>query len=243
MNRLITILVFLVSVTEGFSQAVFTTCLFDASRNRIIPVAVYQPQKQNPKTKVIIFNHGYDGNQNRKSNESYSYLTRSFSQRGYYVISIQHELPGDSLLAMSGEFMQTRMPNWERGVENMLFVIQEFKKLKPDLNWKELSVIGHSNGGDMTMLFATRYPELLKKAISLDHRRMVMPRCSNPRIYTLRGCDYGADEQVIPTEEEQQKLHITVVKLQGIGHGDMDDKGSAKQHDEILHYIMGFLKD
>jgi cephalosporin-C deacetylase-like acetyl esterase len=52
--------------------------LFDSSRNRIVPVAIYQPRKENPKTRVIIFNHGYDGNKNDKSNRSYSYLTRFF---------------------------------------------------------------------------------------------------------------------------------------------------------------------
>lgn len=64
----------------------------------------------------------------------------------------------DPLLAMEGNFMETRMPNWERGVANILFTIQEFKKLKPQLNWNDFILIGHSNGGDMTMLFATRYP-------------------------------------------------------------------------------------
>ena len=88
----------------------------------------------------------------------------------------------DPLLAMEGNFMETRMPNWERGVANILFTIQEFKKLKPQLNWNDFILIGHSNGGDMTMLFATRYPQLINKAISMDHRRMIMPRTRNPRL-------------------------------------------------------------
>lgn len=60
------------------------------------------------------------------------------------MISIQHELPNDPLLAMEGDFMQTRMPNWERGVANIYFTIQEFKKLKPQLDWDKLILIGHS---------------------------------------------------------------------------------------------------
>lgn len=221
----------------------FTTCLFDVSRNRKIPVTVYKPQKVDQKTRVIIFSHGYDGNQNGKSNQAYSYLTRFLSGKGFYVISIQHELPDDPLLAMSGDFMQTRMSNWERGVENILFTINEFKKFKPCIDWSRLVLIGHSNGGDMTMLFASKYPALIKKAISLDHRRMVMPRCETPRIYTLRGCDYEADEGVIPTPTEQRKHHIVVLRLDGIGHGDMDDKGSEEQHEKIRHYIYKILKD
>lgn len=143
---------------------------------------------------------------------------------------------------MSGNFMETRMPNWERGVENILFTIKEFKKLKPKLSWDNITVMGHSNGGDMAMLFATKHPMMAQKIISLDHRRMIMPRCSSPKVYTLRGSDYGADENVIPTVEEQQKYHISVIQLNDIKHGDMDNKGKREQHDTILYYLYKFLK-
>lgn len=218
-------------------------CLFDTTRNRKVPVTVYAPKEAGPKTKVVIFSHGYDGNKNKKSNQAYSYLTRFLSGKGFYVISIQHELPDDPPLAMSGDFMQTRRLNWECGVENILFTLNEFKKLKPRLNWNGLTLIGHSNGGDMTMLFASEYPGLIKKAVSLDHRRMKMPRCEAPRIYTLRGCDYKAEEGVIPTPEEQEKYHIVVLRLDGIGHGDMDNKGSEGQHEKIRRYVYKILKD
>lgn len=178
------------------AQTEYSVNLYDSSRERVIPVAVYQP-----------------------------------------------ELPDDPPLAMAGDFMETRMPNWERGVENVLFVLNEFRKLKPAMKWTDLTLIGHSNGGDMVMLFAKKHPELIQRAISLDHRRMIMPRCSSPRIYTLRGSDYDADENVIPTEEEQQKYRITVINLDGIRHGDMDDKGTKEQHDIILRHICRFLKD
>lgn len=42
--------------------------------------------------------------------------------------------PHDPPLAMEGPFMETRLPNWERGVGNILFVLQEFRKLKPSLD-------------------------------------------------------------------------------------------------------------
>lgn len=244
MNFKKTIFIFLsiISATISQAQTEFSICLYDSARQRPIHVTVYQPYKVNSHTKVIIFNHGYDGNKNPVSNQTYAYLTRFLSKKGYYIISIQHELPNDPLLAMEGAFMRTRMPNWERGVENIRFTIHEFKKLKAELNWKELTIIGHSNGGDMTMLFATEYPELLSKAISMDHRRMIMPRVSQPQIYTLRGCDYEADPYVIPTNDEQQKYHITVIKLDGITHSDMGQRGTDEQHQRITKYIWKFLK-
>lgn len=111
MCRIIILLISLILSVQCFSQTEFTTCLFDISRNRVIPIAVYQPQKVNSKTKVIIFSHGYDGNKNSKSNQTYSYLTRFFSQKSFYVISIQHELSDDPLLAMEGDFMHTEPPS------------------------------------------------------------------------------------------------------------------------------------
>ena len=107
----------------------------------------------------------------------------------------------------------------------------------------------------MTMLFATRYPQLINKAISMDHRRMIMPRTRNPRLYTLRGCDYDADSGVLPTEKEQEQfrmkvvkvlfysmvLNRKVVKLDGITHSNMGENGTEEQHNLINQYIYGFL--
>lgn len=243
MKKGFTILLLLLSLAEVYAQTEFTTSLFDSRRNRIVPVAVYRPKKESARTGVIIFNHGYDGNKNDKSNQSYSYLTRFLAEKGYYVISIQHELSDDPLLAIEGNFMETRMPNWKRGEENILFTIREFKKLKPNLQWEKLCVIGHSNGGDITMLTATNHPELIMKAISMDHRRMIIPRTQKPRIYTLRGCDYDADPGVLPTSEEQQKFRIEVVRLDGVTHSNMGENGSVEQHDLINRHIYMFLNN
>lgn len=231
----------LFSIVQGFAQKEVTTCLFDSCRNRIVPVAIYQPRKENSKTRVVIFNHGYDGNKNCQSNRTYAYLNRFLAGKGFYVISIQHELSDDSLLAMEGDFMKTRMPNWKRGEENILFIIREFKKLKPTLDWDNLTMIGHSNGGDMTMLCAAEHPELMTKAISMDHRRMLMPRVKKPQLYTLRGCDYNADKDVLPDKQEQEAFRITVVKLDGITHSDMGEKGTIEQHNLINQYIFKFI--
>lgn len=226
----------------GFAEADFNICLYDPVRKRVVPVAVYRPVQEGNNTKVIVFSYGYDGNKNSRSNQSYAYLTRFLAEKGFYVISIQHELSDDPLLAMDGDFMETRMSNWKRGEENILFIVREFKRLKPYLKWDGLILIGHSNGGDITMLCATEYPELIGKAISLDHRRMPMPRAENPRLYTLRGCDYDADAGVLPDEREQRVFGITVLKLDGITHSDMGEKGTRDQHDVIKRYVYGFIR-
>lgn len=224
------------------AQRVYTVCLFDSARERRVPVTIYQPEKIVEPAPVIIFSHGYGVNA-PGSNQTYSSLTGPLSDRGYFVISIQHELPDDPLLAMEGDFMQTRMAAWQRGVENILFTIREFKKLKPEFDWRKMTVMGHSNGGDISMLYATRYPETVCKVISLDHRRMIMPRTDAPRVYTLRGCDYPADDGVLPSGEEQKKYQMTVTGLEDIKHSQMDDKGSREQHEKMLGYLYRFLDE
>lgn len=107
---------------------------------------------------------------------------------------------------MEGNLMETRMPDRERGVKNILFAIQEFRTLKPGLDWGRLVLIGHSNGGGMVMFFVARYPRLVDKAISLDHRRMKMPSIRKPRLYTLRGCDDEADGGVLPAGRSRRSF-------------------------------------
>ncbi len=227
---------------DVFAQTEFSTCFYDTNRNRPIPVTVYTPKTMDGSIVPVIFNHGYDECKKIDSNKDYEYLTKFLSSKGYYVISIQHDLPTDELLAMNEPFMESRMPFWKKGVSNIRFVVLEFQKLMPDLNWKSLVLIGHSNGGDMVMLAATEYPNLADKVITLDHRRMVIPRTAQPKIMTLRGCDYPADNGVLPSKSEQKLYNIAVIDLDGIGHSNMCKNGTSEQHGRINQYVYDFIK-
>ena len=158
------------------------------------------------------------------------------------MASIQHELPSDELLPMTGNAQVSRRPNWERGAQNILFVINELKNRYPTLDFKHLTLIGHSNGGDMSMLFAHKYPELVNKVISLDNRRMPFPKTKQPRIYSLRSSDQVADEGVLPNEQEQKSFGITVIKLNNTIHNDMDDNANDIQRKEINSFVLEFLR-
>lgn len=217
--------------------------LFDVSRNRAIPVALYLPNREKIRTKpqVIILSHGYGGNRGG-DNKAYSYLTEFLASQGYFVASIQHELPTDELLPMTGKPQEVRRPNWERGVQNILFVLEELKKREPNLDYKHLTLIGHSNGGDMSMLFAHKYPQKVNKVISLDNRRMSFPRMRRPKIYSLRSSDQVADAGILPTLEEQKKYKMRIINLQNTTHNDMDDHATTEQRKEINEYILDFLK-
>ena len=174
---------------------------------------------------------------------AYSYLTEFLASRGYFVVSIQHELSTDNLMPMNGTPQMVRRPFWERGADNILFVIHELEKINPELNHKHITLIGHSNGGDMTALFPQKYPNIVKKIITLDNRRMALPKSKKVKVYSLRSNDQPADEGVLPTEEEIRKYGMKIVKLANTTHEKMDDNANEKQRKEIQNYILTFLKD
>lgn len=219
-----------------------TLSLFDKQRNRQIPVAFYEQKidKKVKNQKVVIFSHGYG--QNKGGDYlAYSYLTEKLASEGYFVVSIQHELPSDELLPMTGIPQVVRRPFWDRGADNILFIIKQLKKLKPTLDFKHITLIGHSNGGDMTALFPQKYPNIVDKIITLDNRRMALPRTS--KVYSLRSSDQPADEDVLPNQDEQKKFGIKIIKLPNTIHNDMDDNANDVQRKEITDYLLSFLKE
>ncbi|KMQ68635.1 esterase [Chryseobacterium sp. FH2] len=229
--------------TNIYEVKLDTLTMFDKARGRKIPVAFFSPktEKKIPGQQVVIFSHGYGANHGGDY-LIYSYLTENLASKGYFVVSIQHELPTDALIPMEGKPQTVRMPFWERGVENILFVLKEIKKSKPELDYRHLTLIGHSNGGDMTALFANKYPNLIYKIITMDNRRMYLPKTAIPKIYTLRSNDYPADEGVLPNEAEQEKFNITI-QFTNINHGTMDDKGNDEERKTLNSFIEGYLNE
>lgn len=114
---------------------------YDQNRQREIPIAIYKPKTDIAgKQKVVVFSHGYG--QNKGGDYlAYSYLTEFLASKGYFVVSIQHELATDSLLPLTGNPQILRRPFWERGADNILFVINELKKTKPDLDYEHITLI------------------------------------------------------------------------------------------------------
>ncbi|WP_374462639.1 alpha/beta hydrolase [Chryseobacterium sp.] len=202
---------------------------------------MYQPEtnKKIPNQQVIIFNHGYGFN---KGGDYfvYSYLTEKLASKGYFTVSIQHELATDNLIPTEGIPQIVRRPFWQSGSDNILFVINELKKTKPDLDFRHLTLIGHSNGGDMAALFSNQHPNMVYKLITMDNRRMFLPRTSIPKIYTLRSNDYPADQGVLPDEGEQKKYHITVQPTL-INHDHMDNKGSDEEKRTLNDFVLQYL--
>jgi pimeloyl-ACP methyl ester carboxylesterase len=163
--------------------------------------------------------------------------------KGFFVVSIQHELATDSLLPLKGNPQIVRRPFWERGADNILFVINELKRTNPDLDFNHISLIGHSNGGDMTALFPEKYPNIVEKIITLDNRRKALPKSKKVKVYSLRSSYQPADEGVLPTVKETKKYKMKIVKLANTTHNEMDNNANDEQRREIQEYILTFINN
>ncbi|MGI4740778.1 MAG: hypothetical protein ACRYG7_36885 [Janthinobacterium lividum] len=214
--------------------------LVDSSRHRRIPVVTYSaaPANQPPtERKLALLNHGYGG-----QNTAYQFLARNLVAHGYYVVSLQQDLPTDEPMPLTGTIYQTRYPFWERGVQTMLFARQAIYRRNPALKRRHLLLVGHSNGGDMAMLFAREHPGLVEKVISLDNRRVPFPRQRRPQVLSLRSSDQVADPGVVPTPDEQARLGTLVVALPATIHNDMWDGATDSQKQEMNRWISQFLE-
>ncbi|WP_430406677.1 alpha/beta hydrolase [Fluviicola sp.] len=216
--------------------------VFDSIRNRLIPYALYSPKMKGDSIRLVIFSHGYGSNYS-KNYLNYSYLTKRLAEEGFWTLSIQHELEGDSLIPTFGIIQIVRMPFWIRGEANILFVLNHFKESNPNLKVRSVDLIGHSNGGDMSVLTAKDHPELIRKVITLDNLRMPIPRISKPHFSSLRSTDKTADSTVIPPEEVCLTCGIKIIQLKRTTHNQMNDEGSRKQKKQINNYIQKILED
>jgi hypothetical protein len=224
-----------------------TLTFFDASRNRPVQVdvAVRRDKEMQANAGMItlpvaILNHG-----NTVKFTEYSFLANVFAARGYMAISIQHDLDSDApLVTKVGELYVGRLPVYQRGVENILFAVNELKKIQPNSDYDHLTMVGHSNGGDISMYFAKMHPEEVKKVVTLDNLRVPFMTDGKFKILSFRSQDthFKADPGVVPDDEICEKAGITVVNT-GAQHTDMSDRGPDNLKTKIQGLLDKFLDD
>jgi hypothetical protein len=171
---------------------------------------------------VAILSHG-----NTVKNTEYSFLTNLFASRGYLVASIQHDLDSDGpMVTKPGEEYVGRRLHYTRGTLNIMFAIEKMKERYPNADYRHLTLIGHSNGGDMSMFFAKQHPELVKKVVTLDNLRVPFVTDGKFKILSFRSKDpvFKADPGVVPDDEICEKAGIKVVKTE-FRHNDLSDRG------------------
>ena len=225
-----------------------TLTFYDASRdNRPVQVDVAVQRDKEMQANagmavlpVAILNHG-----NTVKFTEYSFMANVFAMRGYMVVSIQHDLPTDApMVTKVGELYVGRQPQYLRGIANIKFAVEEMQKVQPNATYDHLTMVGHSNGGDISMYFAKLYPDQIRKIVTLDNLRVPFLTDGRFKILSFRSKDpqFKTDPGVIPPEEVREKSGIQVVET-GFRHNDMRDNGPNEAKASIQDMLDKFLTD
>ncbi len=224
-----------------------TLSLFDATRQRPISVDLavrrdYEMKANNGlwKLPVAIISNG-----NTVRNTEYSFLANVLAARGYLVASIQQDLPSDPpLMTKVGQPYVGRHAVYLRCEANILFVLGELQKLQPHADYDHLTLVGHSNGGDVSMYVAKQHPELVSKVITLDNLRVPFVLSDRMKILSFRSKDpnFKTDPGVLPPPEKAKPGGIDIVDT-GALHTDLSDRGPQSVKEKIQETLDRFLKD
>jgi hypothetical protein len=189
---------------------------------------------------VAILNHG-----NTVKFTEYSFLANVFAARGYLAVSIQNDLPSDGpMVTKVGEIYVGRLPQYQRSITNIKFAIEQMKKVQPNAEYSKLTMVGHSNGGDIAMYFAKQYPDEIKKVVTLDNLRVPFMTDGKFKILSFRSHDsqFKPDPGVVPDADECAKAGITVVNT-NFQHNDMRDTGPEQAKTSIEAMLDKFLAE
>jgi pimeloyl-ACP methyl ester carboxylesterase len=223
-----------VPITSTVPNTGFRTEFYDGSRSRRVPVAIYGASGT-PRPLAVI-SPGW-GEPHAAQHLDYTFIADALARQGYIVAAIQHQLPSDPQPPSVGNVALLRRPSWQVGVANILLVDQTLRGLGVIDTSRGALLVGHSHGGDISMLFATLHPEAVDAVFTLDNRRMRLPLTHRPRICTLRSIDTPADEGVLPSISDQRRLGMLVERSVDLKHNDMSDVASPAQKRAMLQAL------
>jgi hypothetical protein len=223
-----------------------TVTFYDPARNNRkveVDVAVRRDKEMQADSGMItlpvaVLSHG-----NTVKFTEYSFLANVFAARGYIAVSVQHDLPTDPpMVTKVGEIYVGRLPQYERGVANIRFAVEQMKNVQPHADYDHLTLVGHSAGADISMLFAKMYPDQTKKVVTLDNLRVPFVTNGKFKILSFRSKDpvFKTDPGVIPSDEICKEAGITVIRT-NFQHNDMRDTGPDEAKDAIDAKLDQFL--
>jgi hypothetical protein len=254
MRRAIAILVCLCVLAAGEYFAVSkwairheTLELYDAARQRPVSVDIavrrdYELKADNGFSRLPI---AIISNGNTVRNTEYSFLANVLAARGYLVASIQQDLPSDPpLVTKIGMPYVGRRDIYMRCEANILFVLGELQKREPHAEYDHLTLVGHSNGGDVSMYFAHQHPELVSKVVTLDNLRVPFVLSDRMKILSFRSKDpnFKTDPGVLPSPEAARARGVDIVNT-GALHTELSDRGPASVKEKIQATLDKFLGD
>ncbi len=224
-----------------------TLSLFDAVRQRPVSIDLavrwdYEMKANNGlwKLPVAIISNG-----NTVRNTEYSFLANVLAARGYLVASIQQDLPSDPpLVTKVGMPYVGRRNVYMRCEANILFVLGELQKRQPNADYGHITLVGHSNGGDVSMYVAKQHPELVSKVITLDNLRVPFVLSDHLKILSFRSKDpnFRTDQGVLPAPGAANSGNVDIVNT-GALHTQLSDRGPDALKERIQATLNKFLGD
>lgn len=224
-----------------------TLSLYDNARQR--PVSVDLAVRRDYEVKaneglwklpIAIISNG-----NTVKNTEYSFLADVLAARGYLVASIQQDNPSDPpLMTHVGMRYVGRQGVYMRCEANILFVLDQLQKLQPHAQYDHLTLVGHSNGGDVSMYVARQHPELVSKVITLDNLRVPFVLSNKMKILSFRSKDpnFRTDPGVLPTPAQAKTDDIDIINT-GALHTELSDRGPDSVKEKIQATLDKFLRD
>jgi hypothetical protein len=224
-----------------------TLNLFDKARQRPVSVDLavrrdYEVKADNGFGKLPI---AFISNGNTVKNTEYSFLANVLAARGYLVASIQQDLPTDPpLMTKVGELYVGRQGVYMRCEANILFVLGVLQKMQPNADYDHLTLVGHSNGGDVAMYVAHQHPELVSRVITLDNLRVPFVLSKHLKILSFRSKDpnFKTDPGVLPSAAQAKKDDIDIINT-GALHTELSDRGPDSVKEKIQASLDKFLQD
>ena len=254
MKRGIAVLVFLCALSGTSYYAISkwgvqheALNLFDSARQRPVAVDVaarcdYEMKANDGFWKLLV---AIISNGNTVKNTEYSFLANVFAARGYLVASIQQDLPTDPpLMTKVGLPYVGRIGVYKKGEANILLVLAKLRKISPNADYGHLTLVGHSNGGDIAMYFAKQHADLVSKVVALDNLRGPFVLSKTLKILSFRSRDprFPTDPGALPTPTHAMEDGIDLVKTK-FQHTWMSDRGPDFAKERIQATLDKFLVD
>jgi hypothetical protein len=222
-----------------------TLNLFDTTRQRPVSVDLavrrdYEIKADNGlwKLPIAIISNG-----NTVKNTEYSFLANVLAARGYLVASIQQDLPSDPpLVTKAGLPYVGRRGVYLRCEANIMFVLGKLQKLQANADYDHLTLVGHSNGGDVSMYVAKQHPELVSRVITLDNLRVPFVVRKGLKILSFRSKDpnFRTDPGVLPPPGKVNPKNVDIINT-GALHTELSDRGPASVKERIQATLNNFL--
>jgi pimeloyl-ACP methyl ester carboxylesterase len=215
--------------------------LHDRQTQRDIPIHISYPRDRlacsgDSPCPVALLSSGYG-----VAYDNYSFISDTLTAAGYLVVAVQHELPGDPPLAVHGDLYKARSENWQRGANSLEVVRSQLQQRMPDYNFAALTLVGHSNGGDISAWYMNSGAGAATQLITLDHRRVPLPRLETVSVLSIRGSDFPADDGVLYTTEELKQFKSCIVPVADSKHNDMTDFGPDWLKNSLSNIIRAFV--